>query len=210
MTDSPTVEIVRRNGGEVVQATLLEGLKPPDLLVVEREWGPVRSELMQDLLSGNVPRREWPESLHWDWREKARELKLLASAGFGIVFEKRWQGAMLTKTASHVAQLGADRGKPLVYIDYLEVAPWNWNVKRLSQHGEFKGVGSVLMWKALQQSSEEGFHGRIGLHALPGAESFYEKFGMTPLGRDPAKQNLLYFELSRADAQRHLNEGGTS
>lgn len=33
---------------------------------------------------------------------------------------------------------------------------------------------------------------------------------MTPLGRDAAKQNLLYFELSRGEAERHLKEGEKS
>ena len=210
MSDTSPVEIIRRSDGEFVEASLLEGLKPLDLLVVEREWGPKRSQQMQDLLSGSVPRSEWPESLHWDWREKARELKLLASSGFGIVFERKWQGVMLTKTASHLSQLGGDRGKPLLYVDYLEVAPWNWNVPGLSQRGEFKGVGSVLFWRAVTQSVEEGFHGRVGLHALPRAEPFYEKCGMTPLGPDATKQNLLYFELSRVEATRHFNEGESS
>lgn len=205
-----TVEVIRRSEEEFVTASLLEGLKPADLLVIEREWGPIRSQVMQDLLGASVPRSEWPESLHWDWRNKERDLRLLASAGFGIVFESRWQGVMLTKAAPHVAQLGSDHGKPLIYIDYLEVAPWNWKIPALSQEGEFKVLGSVLFWTAVKQSEEEGFHGRVGLHALPKAEPFYQKCGMTPLGRDPAKQNLLYFELSRDEAERHLKEGGMS
>jgi len=115
---------------------------------------------------------------------------------------------MLTKTASYVSRL--ENGKPLVYIDYLESAPWNWNVQELQRKGEFRGVGSVLFYVAVLQSEQEGFHGRVGLHALPQAESFYagKECRMTKLGLDANKQNLPYYELSRKEAQEHLSDGG--
>ncbi len=107
--------------------------------------------------------------------------------------------------------LEMDQGRPLVYIDYLEVAPWNWKIPELNREGLFRGVGSVLFWKAVKQSEEEGFHGRVGLHALPQAELFYEKaMGMERLGPDPSKQDLLYFELSRQKAQSLLMRGDQS
>lgn len=203
------VSIIRRDGGAAVPATLLEAMKPQDLLVVEGEWASDRSIVMQELLRKGVARANWPQSLHWDWRKKAPQLTLLESSGFGIVCESRWQGVMLTKTASCVAQLGRDRGKPLVYIDYLEVAPWNWTIPEIGREGCYRGIGSVLFWRAVKQSKEEGFYGRVGLHALPQAEQFYEKgCGMTRVGRDAAKQNLLYFELPKEQAERHLQERG--
>jgi hypothetical protein len=190
---------------------MLEGMRPLDLVVVEKEWGVERSVVMQELLRSSVPHIDWPQSLHWDWSKKAPELKLLESTGFGITFESKWQGVMLTKTASHVAFLSEDKGKPIVYIDYLEVAPWNWRIPELDREGMFRGIGSVLLWKAVKQSEEEGFHGRIGLHALSQAELFYKKaVGMEPLGPDPSKQGLLYFELSRQKAQSLLIRGDQS
>lgn len=207
----PVVHIIRRADGAPLEARLLDGMKPDDLLVVEREWTSERSIVMQDLLQRGVPRPEWPQSLHWNWARKAPQLKLLESSGFGIVHDQRWQGVMLTKTASHVSQLGRDRGKPLVYIDYLEVAPWNWRIPQVERAGQFRGIGSLLFWRAVRQSQEEGFHGRLGLHALPQAEEFYEKAcGMTSLGRDAGKQNLLYLELSSEWARWHLKEGDES
>ena len=202
------VRLIRRSDGQFVEANLYEGMKPEDLLIVEREWGPVRSQLMQVLLQLKVCRTAWPESLHWDWGKKGPELKLLASAGFGIVCEKKWQGVMLTKTAGYRTQANTeDQGKPLVYIDYIETAPWNWNVAELSRSGEFKGVGSILIRQAVLQSEQEGFHGRVGLHALPQAAKFYEGLGMEGFGPDSAKQNLSYYELSRDAANRLLKLG---
>ncbi len=200
--------IQRRSDKELISATILEGMAATDLLVVENEWRTERSSVMQELLAKDVARPNWPESLHWDWSRKVPELQLLASTGFGIVCEKQWQGVMMTKSAGYSAQLNPDKGKPLLYLDYLEVAPWNWVIPQLNRDGKYRMVGSTLFWKAVQQSEEEGFHGRVGLHALPQAEPFYKKVGhMTPVGRDPSKQNLLYFELTRQQAAGFLKMG---
>ena len=182
-------------------------MAPQDLLVVENEWSPERSRIMQELLASAIPRSQWPQSLHWDWRQKAPGLRLLECTGFGIVCEQCWQGLMLTRTASYFARLAPDNGKPLVYIDFLEIAPWNWVVPELGRQGRFRAVGSMLFWRAVKQSEEEGFSGRVGLHALPQAEQFYERAcGMTPLGNDPSKENLLYLELTSQQAEELLQE----
>lgn len=202
------IQIQLRETRTDVDASLLDGMAPQDLLVVENEWSAERSLVVQELLRNGVDRAKWPQSVHWNWAKKAPMLGMLESSGFGVVCENRWQGVMMTKTASAFARLAADKGKPLVYVDFLEVAPWNWAIPELGRGGRFRLIGSTLFWRAVQQSNEEGFHGRVGLHALPQAESFYEKgCGMTALGRDAAKQNLLYFELSRQSAERYLQIG---
>ena len=206
-----STQLISRADGAFVDATLLDGLAPNDLGLVERAWGPARLAMLQRLLADGVPRSERPESLHWDWTKKAPELSLLEANGYGIVCDEEWQGVILTKTALEVARLEEDAGKPLVYIDYLEAAPWNWRVAQLGQEGRYKGVGSILCRQAVMQSLDEGFHGRVGLHALPRAESFYERVcGMTALGLDVEKHNLLYFEFSRQQARSFLQEGGAS
>lgn len=204
------VELIRREGGEFVEATLLHGLTPKDLLVVERAWAGERARLIAELLKRGTPRPDWPQSVHWDWSRKAPDLQFLEATGYGIVFEDEWQGVMLTKTAACVAQLKDDAGKPLVYVDFLEAAPWNWRIAPLDQVSRFKGVGPLLFREAVNQSMQEEFQGRVGLHSLPQAESFYEgACGMTRVGPDPKKQNLVYFEFTRQQAQRFLQEGST-
>jgi len=205
MSERP-IEIIRREGEIHVPAIVYDGLKPADLVLIERAWGPTRLRLLQELLGRDVPRSEWPESLHWDWSRKADELRYLEATGFGIVCEREWQGVMLTKTVSHVAQLPAEKGRPLVYVDYLESAPWNWRIRPLGQEGQYKAVGTVLFREAVRQSVKEGFHGRVGLHALPKAEEFYRRCGLTPLGRDRRKQNLTYFELGPTEAEGFLRD----
>ena len=204
---SETIQIQRRSDGVDIEATLLDGMAPQDFILVGNEWSAERSVVMQELLKSAVPRIQWPQSLHWDWRRKAPELTLLEASGFGVVCERQWQGVMLTKTASYTVRLDLDKGKPLVYIDFLEVAPWNWVISKIDRAGQFRAVGSTLFWRAVKQSEEEGFRGRVGLHALPQAEPFYEKAcRMTSLGRDAAKQDLLYMELSERQAAKILQK----
>jgi hypothetical protein len=106
------------------------------------------------------------------------------------------QGLVMVATAGRVAKLPPDAGKPLVYVDYLESAPWN--VKPLVDVPVFAGIGMVLMRAAVQLSIEEGFHGRIGLHSLKQAEDFYrDKCGMRFWGNDAGYQNLPYYEMTR-------------
>lgn len=210
MSEYP-IEIIRREDDAVVKATLHDSMKPEDLLLVEEAWNPVRLGVHKKLLREKVDEVEWPESLHWDWSKKARQLQLLQATGFGIMCDGSWEGAMLTLTVTHNARLVKDKGMPLVYIDYIETAPWNWPVQSLGLTGRYKGIGTILFRAAVQQSLNEEFSGRVGLHALPQAIAFYQDVcGMTDLGHDPKKENLLYFELSREQARKFLDVGGAT
>jgi hypothetical protein len=65
------VNLVRRGDGVLVEATLVDGVEPSDLIVVERAWTAVRARLIGRLRAASVPRSEWPESWHWNWEQKA-------------------------------------------------------------------------------------------------------------------------------------------
>ena len=197
-----TTQLVDGASGNLVEAQLHDELEAQDLLLVERVWSAHRAKLMASLLHAGVMRRDWPQSLHWDWGRKAPELKLLVNSACGLVCQDEWQALMITKTQPYQARLGDDRGKALVYVDFLEVAPWNWPIPQLQQRARFKACGSVLLRQAVAQSLSEGFHGRLGLHALPQAESYYERCGMTRIALDATKEDLAYFEFGRNEAQQ--------
>jgi len=201
--------LVRRSDGEVVDVEIDSSLIANDLVLIEQSWGLKRLEILNALQKIGVERKLFPQSLHWNWTRKVAELRLLEVSCFGVYYDEKWQGVMLTKTASCVSQAAQSRGKPLVYIDYVEAAPWNWNIAPLGIMGELKGAGSLLIHNAVRQSTEEGFAGRVGLHALPQAEKYYEEqCGMTSFGHDPTKQNLTYFEFTEEEARRFMDEGG--
>lgn len=191
------------HAGEAVPAVLIDGITEAHLDDVEATWQPARVQGLHRLYQAGVPPRDWPESRHWDWRRKQAEVRgILAYRGFCIVCEGRVQGLMQVMT-TQVCRLPGQRGKPLVYIDYLESAPWN-------QHGfsarpRFKGVGTVMLRAAVQLSLDEGFRGRIGLHSLPQSEAYYGRTGLRSLGPDLSKQGLMYFEMAPQQASDFLS-----
>ncbi|TWU00391.1 hypothetical protein Pla108_13410 [Botrimarina colliarenosi] len=203
MTSYP-IQLRRRADGQLIDAELVDGIRPQDLVEIEQEWRSVRDEIRQKLaVAGVQPNGPgWPESLHWDWRDKVGKLNYLGTQGWAIRCEGRWQGAMLYDDTSHFAKDPADRGKPLVYIDYIESAPWNWLVDSIGQKGEFKSVGVRLFEPAVNHSMNEEYHGRVGLHALPTAEATYLAWGLEAFGPDPSFCQLSYFELTRAAATK--------
>ena len=122
---------------------------------------------------------------------------------FGIECEGDMQGLMLVSTAGHPCRITEQRGKEQVYIDFVATAPWN--SPGLVDVPRYGLVGRVLIATAVQLSLEEGFRGRIGLHSLPQAETFYAtNCGMTDLGKDTKKEGLRYFEMSPAQAAAFL------
>lgn len=202
MSEQP-IEIKRWETGEYVPASLRAGLSPEDFLDAEQVWHPHRIEAYRRLLREKVPPQKYPQSLHWSWANKSRHLQLVAYEGFGIRCENNWQGLLLVSTVGHVAHIGADRLKPLAYVDFIETAPWNQ--PEMVQTPRFRGVGVRLMEAAVRLSIEEGFHGRVGLVALPQAESFYvNACGMTRVGPDKDHQQLVHFEMTREQAKRFL------
>ncbi|WP_216359951.1 hypothetical protein [Pseudomonas ogarae] len=132
---------------------------------------------------------------------------LLASKGFAIVCNGITQGMMLVDMTRHRSKVPPKNGKDIVYIDYLECAPWNRpEINQASPY--FRGVGSTLIAAAIMQSFEEDFRGRIGLHSIQQAETWYRtKCGMTDLGSDPHNDGLRYFEMTTEQAHAFIQKG---
>ena len=186
-----------------VEVELHDDLNAEVLLDIEAQWTPGRQELRAKLTELGVARDQWPQSLHWDWGRKGVALVFEAPDDYRVMAVRRhatWEAALVTRSKDHVALMAPDIGSPLIYVDYLEVAPWNWTVEKVRQR-KFKAVGPVLLRAAIEQSYALGFAGRIGLHALPQAVSFYASQSLQFVQNDPGKQNLPYYELSAAEAK---------
>lgn len=199
MVDVSTIYLLDRETNEAVEAELRDAIEQAQLEDWAKHWIPAVAQLIQELVSKKIPRSQWPQSLHWDWAGKTGRVQgLLAFRGFSVVAEGITQGMSqvnLTKTA----RIASQASKPLVYIEYLEVAPWNR--PDLGRSFRFSGVGSALLTAATALSYQEGFKGRVGLHSLPQADDFYRRCGMTDLGQDAAYQNLRYFEMTIEQAR---------
>ena len=117
---------------------------------------------------------------------------------FAIEYGRVTQGLMIVDL-SRRCRASPDVGEGMVYVDYVEVAPWNrpsW-----TPHRQFKSIGSHFLGLAIDLSFRLGFSGRIGLHSLPQADSFYRQVGLTDFELDTSYGDLRYFELTSRNAQ---------
>ena len=161
--------------------TLLVGLAQKHLEDFEAYWRPMLKQA-------------GAEDKFWDWVVKKRiSLSSDNFESYAIEHEGVTQGLLVIETQWHRSQI--DRRYPIVYVQAIASAPWNR--KAIQQLPKLRGVGTALLLFARQRSLELGYEGRIGLHALPGAESFYSDHSMADYGPDPEKENLTYFEYGR-------------
>jgi hypothetical protein len=172
--------------GRLVPAILHGSIQPRHLDDHQQHWKP--------LMASSSAQHN-----HWDWRQKVRHYSSrLSHQSFAIECAGVAQGLMIVNTMKR-CRIPAQANRHLVYVEYLEAAPWNRGAGQL-----YKGVGTVMIAVAIQLSIEEGNQGRVGLHSLPQADSFYgDHCGMTDLGPDTscdAHFPLRYFEMTQAQA----------
>jgi GNAT superfamily N-acetyltransferase len=126
----------------------------------------------------------------WDWaRKKQLALSDDRYEAYAIEYEELTQGLLWLETQWHRSQW--TRTRPLVYVEALATAPWNR--RSINPEPWLRGVGTVLLQFARKRSLDLGYGGRLGLHALPGSESFYEARNMMNLGYDDDRE-MVYFE----------------
>ncbi len=184
-----------------VLGTLSHSISDKNLLDWVIHW---KSFMQQRITSGQLA--AMPQHPHWNWVAKYRAFSgSLAMKSFAIDCDDMTQGMMWVNVASF-SRHAATLRNPLVYIEFLESAPWN--LPMLNSAPKFKGVGGLMIAAAIHLSKNEEFKGRIGLHALPQAEPFYaNKCGMTDFGHDPEHHGLRYFEMTSAQAEAFINLG---
>ncbi|MEX1231445.1 MAG: hypothetical protein WEB58_14455 [Planctomycetaceae bacterium] len=201
------VAIIDRRTGNPVMAILHKELDEFELIDVEIVWAPARLQALRELRLNGIPATDLPQHVHWNWAVKAvQNSNLLAFQSFGIEADGIMQGLMTVCLAGNVSRLDPDKGKPLVYVEFVETAPWN--SKEFAVTPTYKGVGLRLIQAAVRLSLDEGFSGRIGLHALPQSKHFYTNAcEMQALGPDERYGYLAYFELTAVKAVEFLKKG---
>jgi hypothetical protein len=201
----------QRSTGDFVDAELHTSLGLEDMMNAEAQWSPARIEVFKQFLRGKVPDERWPQSFHWNWALKAVRLRRMDIGGalsplrlMGIRQSGRWQALVLLNSVGHTTRLPT-KGLDLLYIHYIESAPWNLELTDILQQPEFR-CGRQLMDAVVRLSLAMDFEGRVGLHALEQSEVVYQRWGMTDLGKDPEDLDLRYFEMSEQRAKTFLQE----
>jgi hypothetical protein len=173
-----------------------------ELDTIEARWGQARE---QAATSGQIPGLAPLEHTHWDWRNKADSVEAGYHMLVAIECQGEPQGIMAVLRTPRPSKICESQ---IVYVDYLESAPWN--LRSSSGSPRFIGVGTILVAEAVRLSLEMGLAGRVGLHSLPQAETFYLRCKMTKVGADPHYYDLTYFEYTGQQATDWLNSIGES
>jgi hypothetical protein len=196
------VLIFHRSSKDYVPAVLIDGVSKEEIETAEKLWRPEIQKAVKHMESKNIPEDQRPQHGHWDWKKKHDAVNnLLAYQILGVECESTMQGLILIQTAGVFSRIPTQKGNGLVYVMFVEVAPWNSSL--IMPEPRYNQVGTVLLASAIDISIDLGFKGRIGLHALPQAEKWYaERCNMTDLGpdQDPQHQNLRYFEMTPEQA----------
>ena len=202
------VHLLNVERGEPEPAELWDAVTEQQLTDWENEWVPELRKAIKRLERAGIESRHWPQSGHWDWRKKVEAIRgKLASPGFSIVCDGLTQGMMIVDMVKKRCRIDNQKGKHLVYVEFVENAPWNR--KELFDPPRYRGVGSILIRAAVSLSEELEFNGRIGLHSLPQANDFYANTcGMTDLGADSDYQGLCYFEMTSEQARAFVEKEG--
>ena len=121
----------------------------------------------------------------------------IAYRHYAIEYNGYTVGLMMINLIEKKSKIELNRD--LVYLEYISVCPEAR--KEIKNPPDFRGIGTVLFHVAIEVSFEEGMEGKIGLHSLSRASSWYsEKMGMKNLGVDQSEGNLEYFELTKEKA----------
>ena len=190
-----SIEIIDNlNQGRRVEAFLVEDPDDEYIEAADKLWQVYRRRLIATLKAADKP---IPEHHHWSWEWKLQqELKRDSLFKcFGVLdADYEPQGLMLLNYGrDYLSRLPGQERRLLVYLAYIESAPWN--LEEYCERPHYSGIGRELYKAAIEYSGRLGFGGILGLHSLPGVEKFYENgCQMIPLGSDPNRENLMYFE----------------
>jgi hypothetical protein len=181
-----TYDLLNRHSSALVACELYRDIAPSNVQDFREKWLPIFNEKKHQLVAENNyshdALKEFSlQDAHWKWPEKAEAIaKSDEYLGFAVECEGTTQGLMILHPFAF-AREASQKDEPLVEVKLLSTAPWNR--RNLVPSPKFKGVGELLLQAAITVSLELHNEGRIGLHALSGAENWYRDYcGMSDLG----------------------------
>ncbi len=102
-----------------IPVALTRGYPASNLNRIESSWNPARATLAASLRGAGFAL----ESRHWDWRNKMHFYPSGWHCLVAVEAEGEVQGLMAVETSLRRCSLSPSDW--LVYVDYLEAAPWN-------------------------------------------------------------------------------------
>lgn len=203
--------------GKPFKIDLAEGMDAAHIDFIEQQWAPLlqRQYNLALLNFFQLPpalqtEKKWDEMLgafgapdeHWKWRAKCTVAPGTKRQIFSLLNASEVEAAMVLASGKQ-SRDGTPR--PMVYVDFVAVAPWNR--REIQSPQRFRHLGTVMLGAAVVRSISTGLDGRCGLHSLPQSEGFYRRIGMTDLGIDATYGSLRYFEFTSLSARKFIEKG---
>ncbi len=191
--------LLNRHTGQMEPAQIFSGSDDTNRRHYDELWKP-------ELLRRNADFASWDKSAagnaqdsHWEWDEIMTST--LSYESFVIECAGVTQGIVNVNVATRFAKLPPHQGRELAYIDRIATAPWNRYKFEVTP--KYKGVGRVLFATCVSLSYSLEFCGRVGLHSLEQAETWYREIGLTDCGFDET-EGMRYFEMTEEQAIEFL------
>ncbi len=178
MSERSPISLVDAATGNTVDAVLVNDVNDDTLLAADQSWIPMLLQAAREEIARGIPPA--PHS-HWRWQNKTGTNRG-GRRIIGIECGGEVQ-ALIALCLDKKCRLPVQAGLPLVYVDYIETAPWN--MKRYAEQPRFRGCGPRLIGAAVEISVNLGWAGRLGLHSLEEDDTlrFYRLVcGMTGAG----------------------------
>lgn len=144
---------------------------------------------------------------HWPWMDVVSEnSRGVLQACAAILSEENYLEGAMTYRFDYRSKLEAGQGA--LYVGFLATAPRNRNW--LTRNPVYKGIGSTLLYWAVQESHNFGLHGRVVLQSLPTANTmqFYYNKGFVRTDLTQPTTGLVDFELPESAAVAWLKKEG--
>ena len=133
-------------------AEVFRDLDQKNLDDFERLWRPMLKSRRDEFPSWGASAAANAQDSHWDWVEKAEATtRSLQYETFALECSGETQGLMLVDITKF-GRVDGQRGRELVYIEFLATAPWNR--PGFVPTPRYKGVGRVLLGTAISLSIE--------------------------------------------------------
>lgn len=180
------------------EAYLITDLEPDRLETIQALWQSEFRRFWEEALKRGISENKLPEHKNWNWVQKVQwaTSERLVCDLYAIEHKGVIEGLFMT-SQGRTARLPSQKGKPLLYVDYLSSAPWN--LEPLCEQARYRNIGTVFMKVAFAFSKNLGYYGRVGLHSLVQSEDFYRRLQMIDLGPDAQEENLRYFEVETSE-----------
>lgn len=149
----------------IVEGELLTEWTYQDFKTTQRMWQSFKDTAGERSISAD-------ESGEWNWPQKF-VTRTAEDRFLGVGVEGRPQGLMHVRLGWSAENANGAMRPPVVYIEHLETAPWNL-LRYVGKNDRlYRQVGTSLIVAAIALSKSVGLSGRVGLHSLELAETFY-------------------------------------